>query len=126
MRPDERSLATVIKKCLAAPSGGSAFSEVRPGIAIADGGFERVLIELGATRLYVLEEGAPDLRREPLDAADGCFVLGDHLGLPPAIRAELLQLGAQPLSVGPISLHAEDVITLVANELDRRGSLSPI
>jgi tRNA (pseudouridine54-N1)-methyltransferase len=122
MRPDERSLATVIKKCLAAASGGSEWNDVRPGIAIADGGVERVLAELDGTALYVLEEGAPDLREQVLNAANGCFVLGDHLGIPPAIRDVLLERGAQPISVGPVSLHAEDVITLVANELDRRGT----
>jgi tRNA (pseudouridine54-N1)-methyltransferase len=122
MRPDERSLATVIKKCLAANGGGGEFSEVRPGIAIADGGVERVLSELGETRLYLLEEGAADLRDRTLDAADSCFVLGDHLGMAPAIRGLLLERGAEPVSVGPVSLHAEDVITLVANELDRRGT----
>ena len=120
MRPDERSLATVIKKCLAAPSGGGEFDEVRPGIAIAEGGVERVLADLGEVPLYVLEEGAPDLRTHAVAAADSCFVLGDHLGIPAAIRDVLRARGAQPVSVGPLSLHAEDVITLVANELDRR------
>lgn len=119
MRPDERSLATVIKKCLAR-SGGGEFTEVRPGIAIADGGVERVLADLGEVPLYVLEEGAPDLRAQSTAAADSCFVLGDHLGIPAAIRDVLRERGAQPVSVGPVSLHAEDVITLVANELDRR------
>jgi tRNA (pseudouridine54-N1)-methyltransferase len=122
MRPDERSLATVIKKCLAANGGGSEFSEVRPGIAIAEGGVERVLSELGETRLYLLEEGAADLRDRVVGAADSCFVLGDHLGMTPEVRGLLLERGAEPVSVGPVSLHAEDVITLVANELDRRGT----
>jgi tRNA pseudouridine-54 N-methylase len=33
-------------------------------------------------------------------------------------------LGAQPLGVGPRSLHAEDAITIVSNEIDRREAIA--
>jgi tRNA (pseudouridine54-N1)-methyltransferase len=122
MRPDERSLATVIKKALGtAADGGAEFRPVREGIAIADAGLSCVLRELEGSALYLLEEGAPDLRDEAFASAETAFVLGDHLGLDAGVRAELVARGAKPVSVGPISLHAEDVVTLVANELDRRG-----
>lgn len=122
MRPDERSLATVIKKALAtAADGGESFRAVREGIAIADGGLACVLPALEGAALYLLEEGAADLRDEVITNGETAFVLGDHLGLDANIRDELLGRGARLVSVGPVSLHAEDVVTLVANELDRRG-----
>jgi len=119
MRPDERSLATVVKKALATPCG-AAFVEVRNGISVAAGGVECVWCELEGSALFVLEEGAPDLRSAGLAGDEHAFVIGDHLGLSPVLRAELETRGARPVSVGPISLHAEDVVTLVSNELDRR------
>ena len=120
LRPDERSLATTLKKVLALPCEHPHFSEVRPGLSVAAGGFATVLPELIGSRVYVLELGAPDLREQALGAADMTFVLGDHLGLPDTLRAELLALGAIPVSVGPKPLHTEDVIAIVHNELDRR------
>jgi tRNA (pseudouridine54-N1)-methyltransferase len=122
LRPDERSLATTLKKVLALPCEDPRFTEVRPGLALAAGGLETLLPELSGSKLYLLEPGAPDLREQALDAPDQTFVLGDHLGLTEALRAELLALGATPVSVGPKPLHSADVIALVHNELDRRGS----
>jgi tRNA (pseudouridine54-N1)-methyltransferase len=122
MRPDERSLATVIKKALSTASDGSRnFVPVREGIAIADGGVSCVWGDLAGSALYLLEEGAPDLRAAAIASGDVAFVIGDHLGLPDGVREDLIARGATLVSVGPISLHAEDVVTLVANELDRRG-----
>lgn len=121
MRPDERSLATVIKKALAVTAaGGGGFVPVREGISIADAGVSSIWSEVAGAPLYLLEEGARDLRGQAIPSGDVAFVIGDHLGLPDALREELLARGAQVVSVGPISLHAEDVVTLVVNELDRR------
>src|SRR5580700_7359509 len=46
LRPDERSLATLVKKVLAVPSQGPGFASVRPGIAIADAGLAAVIADL--------------------------------------------------------------------------------
>jgi tRNA (pseudouridine54-N1)-methyltransferase len=121
MRPDERSLATLIKKALAIESDRAGeFVPVREGIAIADGSVACVWRELAGAALFLLEEGAPDLRECSIPSGDVAFVIGDHLGVTAEMREELIARGAQTVSVGPVSLHAEDVITLVANELDRR------
>jgi tRNA (pseudouridine54-N1)-methyltransferase len=117
LRPDERSLATVIRKILARADDGPAFVETRNGVAIASGGVEVVLADAGGATAYVLEENAPDIRDREL-ASDGIYFIGDHVGLD---RAAIP--GARPLSVGPVSLHSEDVVTLVTNELDRRATL---
>jgi tRNA (pseudouridine54-N1)-methyltransferase len=126
LRPDERSLAVLAQKVLAAPvvageGSGSGFVAVRPGIAVAEGGLDAVLADLGPTALYVLEEGALDLRDAALDEPDSAFFLGDHVGFDETTRARLAALGATAVGVGPVSVHADDAVVLVNNELDRRG-----
>jgi tRNA (pseudouridine54-N1)-methyltransferase len=120
VRPDERSLATLVKKVLAAAPGGPAFVTIRAGLAIADGGLDAVLPELAGATPYVLEEGAVDLREIPLDTRDPVFFVGDHLGFDAEHRARIASLGATPIGVGPLSIHADDTVAIVVNEMDRR------
>jgi tRNA (pseudouridine54-N1)-methyltransferase len=124
LRPDERSLALLVKKTLSRelPREHSGFVAVKPGIAVAEGALDCVLGDApNATRYWLLENGA-DLRDQPLDDPDALFILGDHLGFDVATRARLETLASRVVSVGPLSLHTDDVVTLVTNELDRRAS----
>ena len=106
---------------LAAGREGPGFVTVRPGIAISHGGLPAALADLGEATPYLLEEGAPDIRGAAIDPGrEAVFFVGDHLGFEDTTRAELAALGAIPLGLGPVSIHAEDAVTLVANELDRR------
>lgn len=128
VRPDERSLALLVKKTLArAPEGTTPhFVEIKPGVAVANGGLPCVMADVGPVARYVLEEDAPDLRgAQPGLAASGVFFLGDHLGFEEDTRAELTRLGAEPVSVGPVSLHSEDVVAIVTNEIDRLRAAPP-
>jgi len=120
IRPEERSVAVLVQKMLAASHEGPGFVTLRPGIAIADGGLSVVLSDLGRATPYVLEQGAPDIRAAAVDLEEPVFFFGDHLGFDDAVRAELAAFGAIPLGLGPVSVHAEDAVTLVVNELDRR------
>lgn len=123
LRPDERSMATRVQKALATPKGSAAFVALRNGFAIADGGVEVVLADLGASARYVLEESGRDVRAGSF--ADDCaFFVGDHLGLDEATRRAIG--GATAISVGPVSVHADDAIAIVNNELDRNGSAAPV
>jgi tRNA (pseudouridine54-N1)-methyltransferase len=122
LRPDERSLANTCKKALLAECSASGFTPVRPGIAAADGGMEVLWPELGDCALYVLEPGALDIRSSAINETETAFILGDHIGFEPATRALLSERGARFISVGPIALYTEDVIAIVANELDRRAA----
>ena len=126
LRPDERSLAVLVQKALAAPAepDRSGFVEVRPGVSIAEGGLDAVLVDLGEASLYVLEEGATDARGVAFSAGEKAFFLGDHAGFDETTRARLAALGATPIGVGPVSVHADDAVVLVVNELDRRATLS--
>jgi tRNA (pseudouridine54-N1)-methyltransferase len=121
LRPDERSLALLIKKTLdAAPPALSELTELRPGVDLRDGDLAELLSELADAPSYVLEEGGADVRTAALPE-DAWFFLGDHQGFDAASRELLGARGAATLSVGPRSLHAEDVVTLLNNELDRRS-----
>ena len=121
LRPDERSLAILLQKSLTTRDDETTpgFLGVRPGIAIARGGLDVVLEDCGASTLHVLEEGAEDVRSVVFEG-DQTFVLGDDRGFDEATRERLSLLGARPLGVGPKSLHTEDALTIVVNELDRR------
>lgn len=123
IRPEERSLATLVKKSLACDAAGaSGFVEVRPGVALAEAGLDAVIADVGRAAPYVALEDAPDVRDASIDAAgDVAFFFGDHLGFDDAARAALDAIRATPVGLGPVSVHAEDAVALVANELDRRS-----
>jgi tRNA (pseudouridine54-N1)-methyltransferase len=129
IRPDERMLAILVQKALArvpADAELGVWNELRPGLAVARGGLETVLADLGtsASNAYVLEENARDLRDGPLASEDVVVFVGDHHGFDEATRARLEELGATAIGVGPISIHADDAITVVCNEMDRRQAAS--
>jgi tRNA (pseudouridine54-N1)-methyltransferase len=117
IRPDERALATLLLKTIdRVVVEDPRFVEQRAGIAVACAGLEAVLADLGSPSgpLFLLEEGAPMHR-----LGDGVFFVGDHTGVDPSARVALIAAGAQPVGVGPVSLHADDVVTVVHHELDR-------
>jgi tRNA (pseudouridine54-N1)-methyltransferase len=123
LRPDERSLATLVQKALAADAVGEdrGFVRVRPGISVRRGGIDEIIADLGDARLFVLEPTGADVRLAPdVGGPDVAFVLGDHLGFDQATRASLAARGAFPIRVGPVAIHADDVIAIISNELDRR------
>lgn len=121
LRPDERSLATLVRKALEEHPEGPGFTAVRPGVAVARGGLDAVIADAGACAWYLLDEGGEDLREATLSAGPKAFLLGDHRGLDEATLARVAALGASALRVGPVSIHADDVVAVVSNELDRRG-----
>jgi tRNA (pseudouridine54-N1)-methyltransferase len=122
LRPDERTMAGRIRAMLGTKAEGDGFAAERQGMAVADGGIDVVLNDLGAATPYVLEEEGTDIRSEGLEIESPVFFVGDHLGFDPAIRERLQLLGARPVSVGPLSLHADDAVALMQNELDRRAT----
>ena len=120
LRQDERSLAGSLKSMLGYVDDKDAFDEGKRGISIARGGLDVVLADLGVSTPYVLDEGGADVRGAELDAENPVFFVGDHKGFSAETRARIDAFGAKPISVGPISLHADDAIVIVGNELDRR------
>jgi tRNA pseudouridine-54 N-methylase len=125
LRPDERSLAILVQKTLAAAPDtlGADFVELRPGIALARGDLDCVLADLNGAALYVLAEGAPDIRGASV-REDAAYFIGDHAGFAAGDVERLQSLGATALSIGPISLHSDDVVAVLSNELARLAGSS--
>jgi tRNA (pseudouridine54-N1)-methyltransferase len=112
LSPDERSTAALLRKALALPVG-ETFRESTPGILVRHGGLSGLVSEGGYT---VLSEDGKDMRTIP-DLSGG-FLLSDHLDFS-AGEEEVLS-GLPRVSVGPRVLHADQAITVLQNELDRR------
>jgi len=122
LRPDERSLAILLQKTLVGcqlAGLSREFCEVRPGIAACAGDLEEVLADLGDGPRYVLHEAGSDVREQALAGSDATFFIGDQLGFDQATLQRLDALGCARISLGPMSLHSEDVIAVLSNELDR-------
>ncbi len=133
VRPEERRLALAVQRALEAldrappdsPRDALGFLPLRNGYFVREGGLAEVLatIPAASTRI-VLDEAGEDLAAlagpgSALDAPDLTFIVGDHEGLDGASVA-LLE-GARRLSLGPVSLLAEDAITVTHHTLDRRA-----
>jgi len=112
LSPDERSTAALVRKALALPVGES-FRESTPGILVRRGGLAGLL---AGGRYAVLSEEGEDVRAEK-DLPPG-FLLSDHLDFTEG--EEALLAGLPRISVGPVVLQADQAITVLQNELDRR------
>jgi len=112
LSPDERSAGSLIRKALSLPAG-DLYRESTPGVEVRRGTL-RDLLEGGTWA--VLDERGGDLRKE--EHPGDCYLLSDHRDFTP--EEEGLLTGLPRYSVGPRALHADDAITLVQNELDRR------
>ena len=113
LSPDERSAASLIKKALDMPCG-SAYRESTSGVFVRRGGLAELLEE---HPFALLEEGGADIRE--VGALPDAWLLSDHMDF----SAEEAALAADlpRISVGPKVLHADHTITVVLNEIDRRG-----
>lgn len=112
LNPDERSTAALIRKALSLPAGRE-FRLSTPGIYIRSEGLETFLSE---NEIAFADEHGRDIRIScPTPTT---FLLSDHLNL--TKQEQALIRDCPRFSVGPRSLHADHVITLLHNELDRR------
>jgi tRNA (pseudouridine54-N1)-methyltransferase len=114
LNPDERSTAALLRKALSLPVG-AMFRAASPGIYVRATGLDTLLNEKAHA---VAEEGGEDIRTLP--CLPEAFVLSDHLNFTQEETAHFS--GIPRVSVGPRSLHADQAITLIHNELDRRDA----
>ncbi len=115
LNPDERSTASLIRKALALELEGQS----TPGIYVHLMGLRELLREFRGSLVYLREDGE-DLRGAEL-TPDPSFLLSDHKDLTPQEEAMVMDLEPKLVSVGPASLHTDHCITIIHNELDRRG-----
>ena len=118
LNPDERTTASLFLKALRIP--GIAESMSTPGIYVSGMGFSQVLSRLQG-RFILLREDGEDIRKRVIQK-NPIFVLSDHLDFTEAEEKELMRLDPLVTSLGPRSLHADQCISIVHNELDRRES----
>lgn len=118
LNPDERSSGSLINKAL---QKNATEQDIRstPGVWIRTGDFKSLLSSFEGRNLLYLREDGKDIREIAREIRDPVFILGDHTGVTEEEEKQLLEAGAQIISVGPISLHSNHCITLIHNELDR-------
>lgn len=120
LNPDERSTGALVRNALLKKLDGE---EIRssPGIYVSRRSFVQVLDDLApVSRLVYLKEDGKDVREQALDG-DLTFVLSDHQDLTESEEAELIAREPLTVTLGPLSYHADHCITVMLNELDRRG-----
>ena len=120
---DERSVAGKINEALKKidETEEKKEIEVSKGFLVSKQSFENFLKKKALERkiVYLHEEGK-DIREIEFSGNE-IFVVGDHKGLPKKTEVFLEKLGAEKVSLGPLSYLASHCIVIVHNELDRRG-----
>lgn len=116
LNPDERSSASLVRKALA--EEGLAERGVHAGVYGRGGGLGDALAAIPPP-VFLMDEGGEDLRGKPM-GSDVAFVLSDHRDFTSDERALLAGAVTAKLSAGPRPLQADQVVTVVHNELDRR------
>lgn len=118
LNPDERSTALLLEKALGTGTTGPVWQPSTPGVSVALLTLEE-LLDAWREPLYVLDESGVDIA-EADPPPDATWVLGDHLGFTPDEEALLARRAAGRVSLGPVSLQADQCITVLHNHLDRR------
>jgi tRNA (pseudouridine54-N1)-methyltransferase len=118
LSPDERSTASLIKKALSLKVSRSWITST-PGVFVSRLTLDEILDDLSEKgEIFLLDEGGKDIRNVELKG-DISFVLGDHLGLTSPQKNLVRKKCTECVSVSPLSLHADQCIVIVLNELDR-------
>ena len=93
---------------------------VVPGIEVSTTSFERLVQQLSVDHaLYVMDRKGTPIREQAF-GPNPCFILTDHIPMPPKTLLGLVRLGAKKLSLGPRMLFASQCVVLIHHELDLR------
>lgn len=120
LNPDERTSALLLEKALGAPTTGPVWAAATPGVSVAKLGLAELLDDIGAP-IVLLHEGGDDIAAASLPEG-ALFVLGDHLGFTPEEEALLSARAVARVSLGPVSLQADQCVVVLHNHLDRAGA----
>lgn len=116
----KKDVGNLLKKILYKYKAGKK-TEALPGCFIEKKSFLDVVEELKeqGNEIFILDKKGEDIRE--LEIPENCvFVLGDHEGFP-AKELKRLKKIATTVSIGPKMYFASHVVSVVNNELDRRG-----
>lgn len=119
LNPDERSTASLIRNALMKRVGDE---EVRssPGVYVSRRSFGDVVESLkGECTFVYMREGGQDVRDYEFPN-DPCFIMGDDRDPDEEEESVIGSVGADRISLGPVSLHANHCMVIVHNEMDRR------
>lgn len=119
----EQALLTRITAALDASRGmgKEETRHVESGVTVRTISFEKLVQELAQHHtLYMMDKKGNSIRKESI-AASPCFLLTDHIPMPPKSFGSLKRLGAQKISLGPRMLFASQCVVLIHNELDLQG-----
>ena len=119
LNPDERSTGALVRNALMQKITEEERSS--PGIYVSNRSHKELFSNLSKdTEVVYLKEDGADIRTVDL-SGDVTFVLGDDQDLTPEEEETLMDYQPKKVRLGPISYHADHCITVVNNELDRRG-----
>jgi tRNA (pseudouridine54-N1)-methyltransferase len=121
LNPDERSSALLLEKALTAPTTGPVWAPATPGVAVARMPLAELLDALRAPIVLLDEKGEDVASVAGRLPGDALVVLGDHLGFTPKEEALLGARAVARVSLGPVSLQADQCVVVLHNHLDRRG-----
>jgi tRNA (pseudouridine54-N1)-methyltransferase len=117
----KKDVAGLIKKILYKYKHGMKY-EVMPGYFIEKKSFSNVVNEMieNGKEIFILDKKGEDIRQVEI-GKDSVFILGDHDGIPKHEMKRLKKLDIKRISVGDKMYFASQTMTIVQNELDRRG-----
>jgi len=105
-------------------SAGMAKEETRAvesGVTVRTVSFERLVQELAEDhQLFVMDPKGKPIRKQVFHGKP-CFLLTDHIPMPPKTFHTLERLGAIKVTLGPTMLFASQCVVLIHHELDRRS-----
>ncbi len=117
----KKDVAGLIKKLLYKYKPGIK-NEVTPGYFIEKKSFISVINELTeiGKEVFILNKKGEDIRAVEI-GKNPVFILGDHDGIPKQELKKLKNMNIKRVSVGNEMYFASQAMTIVQNELDRRG-----
>lgn len=90
------------------------------GVFVSASSFEKLVKEKSAVaNVFLMDAEGEDIRTTDLQS-DSVFVLTDHTPMPRNTFRSMARQGVKPVSLGPVTLHASQCISIVLNEIDRR------
>lgn len=116
LRPDERTAASKLNQALA-PVGMPVWQDAGEGMETRTITLEQLLDEVPAP-IHVLDEDGEDVHAA--GQLTGTFVFGDDQGLTDEQATVVGKRAAGRLSLGPVSLQADQAVTVLHNALDRQ------